>query len=293
MFKRLDNYWFGPVSARPLAAFRIGFTLSILIYFSLRLISYQEAYLASSITRLPFMDVTADPVWRHLQPVYIPALSTWAVACAAVLLAMASGGLLLGYRARACALILAVWTAFITLADWLASFSINRSAVLILGLMAVSPLCRVWSIDARRRGDRSNEFISAWSIRTLQWFLVSWYVASGVDKLRGGWLTDPDVLWTQLQGWYETPAALWALNHLPPSLLTGAQVATVGFEVLAPILLIPKRLRPFGLGLGVMIHIGVAILMSRLWPFSLYMLSFYLLFLEFGGDPAADVPLQE
>lgn len=89
---------------------------------------------------------------------------------------------------------------------------------------------------------------------------------------------DPSVLWTQLQGWYQTPAAWWVLQNVPRAWVSGGQYLALIFEVGAPLLLIPRRSRPVGIVLGVVMHVVVAILMARLWMFSLYMLAFYPLF---------------
>ena len=64
----------------------------------------------------------------------------------------------------------------------------------------------------------------------------------------------------------------------PPFAVYSAQLVVLGFELLAPLWLIPKRMRPAGLVCGAVIHVMTALLMSKLWLFSLYMLSFYSLF---------------
>src|SRR5690606_31306592 len=103
------------------------------------------------------------------------------------------------------------------------------------------------------------------------------YLGSGLCKaLRGDWLTHSDVLWTQIQGVYATDAAAWLLRVLPGGAWSLLQHAALGFELLAPLLFMSRRLRPAGIVLGVGLHLVVAVTMYQLLYFSLQMVSFYL-----------------
>jgi hypothetical protein len=59
------------------------------------------------------------------------------------------------------------------------------------------------------------------------------------------------------------------------------------FELYAPLLIVPRRLRPLGLMIGIGMHIGVAALMVKLWFFSAEMICFYVLFLPLAGSSAS------
>ncbi len=119
-------------------------------------------------------------------------------------------------------------------------------------------------------------------MRTLQRFLLLWYVLGGLVKLKGHWslFSVNDVLWSQLQGWYQNEPCWWAITHIPKSFFGAAEVATLYFELLAPLWLLPRRLRPWGMMVGVCMHVMIAVLMTKLWVFSAELLSFYVVFLS-------------
>ncbi len=274
----LARYWFGATSPLPLAAFRIAFVIALLVYFSDRLL-YAEESLVQTATLLQDIGQVDDTALQHLQPWRMAAPSRLVVGALIAAFYVVSFGLLFGVYSRTAAFLLGLWLLYATLLDWLGSFSLNRSAILICFAMSAMPIGAVGSWDARRRR-RVEQTISAWPVRTLQWFLLLWYMASGVAKIRGGWLVADDVLWTQLQGWYQTPIAVLFLRVVPLELVTVLQYGVLIFEVLAPLWLVPRRLRPFGMTIGVLMHIGLALLMGKLWMFSLYVLAFYPLFVD-------------
>ena len=244
--RRLEAYWFGPVPAWPLAAFRILFALALIAYFTDR-IYYLEEFLGDSAGRMPDLGLAADSPLRFHQPFYVGPLERPLQLAAAGVFYVLALCLLIGFRAQRAAGLLAGWVVSVTLVDWMGAFSFNRSAVLILSMMAAMPLTAVWSVDARLRAGpgpadqglpawRTGR-ISAWSVRTLQWFLLLWYVMAGMVKLRGDWslLTVNDVLWSQLQGWYQNDLCWWALNHVPKAVFGAGEHITLYFELLAPL----------------------------------------------------------
>ena len=297
---RADRYWFGPTVAWPLALFRILFGVTLLGYFTERL-SGMDEFLGASAARIPPLGVPPEsPLVAH-QPVYLPPLGPLAQLLVVVVFFVSCAALIVGYRARFAASLLAVWVMGVTFADWMGAFAENRSAPLVLLVLALAPAARVWSVDSwrsRRRADvpgadPSREvLISAWSVRTLQWFLLLWYLSSAFLKLNGGWslFGSSDVVWSQLQGWYTNDLGWWALHHLPKWFFGAGEVLTIYFEAFAPLWLIPRRVRPFGLFFGFVLHAMLALFMSNLWTLSLEMTSFYALFLPLGARTLETAP---
>jgi hypothetical protein len=293
---KLDSYWFGSVPAWPLAAFRAAFAFVLIAYFTDRMWDLGE-FIGDSPARLPDLEMAGDSVLRHTQPLYLPPLSGGILAFAVVSFYLLAIALMVGCFSRTAAGLLAFWVAYVSLVDWLGSFSINRSSVLVLLMLATMPSGQVWAVDVHIRrwwkkrnlkesdseDDHSSEeaFISAWPIRTLQWFLLIWYVLSGTAKLRGDWSlwSSNDVLWTQLQGWYQNPFCFWLLQNVPRAVVGLLQQVSLYFELLAPVWLLPRRIRPAGMLVGIGMHVAVAVLMSKLWYFSAEMIAFYILFL--------------
>jgi hypothetical protein len=293
---RFDCYWFGSIPAWPLAAFRAAFAFVLLAYFTDRM-WYLGEFIGDSPGRLPDLGMTGDSALRHTQPFFLLPLSGGMLIFVAVSFYLLAFALMVGCCSRTVAGLLAFWVAYASLIDWLGSFSINRSSVLVLLMLATMPCGKVWAVDVRIRqwwrnrkrqesgseDDHSTqeETISAWPVRTLQWFLLIWYALSGTAKLQGDWSlwSSNDVLWTQLQGWYQNPFCFWILQHVPKAVIGLFQQIALYFELLAPLWLLPRRIRPVGIVVGIGMHLAVAALMSKLWYFSAEMIAFYILFL--------------
>lgn len=286
-----DAHWFGPVPAWPLAAFRIAFAFVLLCYYTDRF-AYLDELLGDTPARLPDLGMDAASAWGYMQAFYWEPFSAAGALAAAALFVVAALALLVGYQARVAAAVLCLWMLLRILFEWHTAFSIDRSSVLVLFVLALSPCSRVLSLDTRGAAADATPWrevvVTAWGTRTLQWFLLSWYVLAGLAKLAGSWDLIPNypVLYSQAQGWYENDLAFWALHHLPLPLFTLLQQVSLYFEIYAPLLLVPRRLRPFGMLVGVGMHIGVAALMVKLWYFSAEMICFYLLFLPLARGSA-------
>src|SRR5262249_59537132 len=97
-----------------------------------------------------------------------------------------------------------------------------------------------WSVE--RRPPRMQP---AWPLRILQATIVIQYFTAGWCKAaHGDWLQNPNVLWTQAQGYYRTDFAALMLSLLPLWGWTFLQHATLAFELLVPPLFLVRRLRP-------------------------------------------------
>ncbi len=293
---RADAHWFGPVPAWPLALFRMGIAFVLLCYGADRFAHLGELF-GDSPARLPDLAMDAASRWGFLQAFYWEPLSEPAALAAAGVFGVAALALLVGYRARAAAGVLCIWMLLRILFEWHTGFSVDRSSVLVLFVLSLSPCSRVLALDARRRSADSTPWrdarVSAWATRTLQWLFLSWYVLAGLSKLAGSWDLVPnyDVLYSQVQGWYENDLAFWALQHVPKPVFTLLQQMALYFELYAPLLLVPRRLRPIGMLIGIGMHVGVAALMAKLWFFSAEMICFYALFLPLsGGSSYRDAP---
>lgn len=130
--QRLDAYWYGPVPVWPLAAFRILFAVALLGYFTDRIFHLEE-FLGASPGRLPDLGVTGDSPLRFHQPLYVEPLTRPMQVAVVSVFYLLCVSLLVGFRARLAAGLLAGWVASVTLVDWMGAFAFNRSSVLDLG----------------------------------------------------------------------------------------------------------------------------------------------------------------
>ena len=155
---------------------------------------------------------------------------------------------------------------YVSLVDPISAFTLNRLYIFTLLVLIVAP---------------AGPTIAAWPMRMLQWTLLTHYFASGLCKsIHGDWLKHQDVLWMQIQGLYMTDTAAWLVRTLPTWAFPLQQHLALGFELLAPVLLGVRRLRPLGFVLGIGLHLVVAVTMYQLIYFSLQMIAFYTLFID-------------
>ncbi|HLT36820.1 MAG TPA: HTTM domain-containing protein, partial [Enhygromyxa sp.] len=173
-------------------------------------------------------------------------------------------------------------------ADRLASFSMNKLALVAWLILLLAP----WPTDSTDEPTSSEaesaplqlrslpQLRSAWPLRILQATLLLQYFGAGVCKLRGGWLSSSEVLWLQAQDVYMTDLSAWTVRELPDGVWAGLQYGALAFELLAPILLGVRRLRPLGFAWGLVMHLGIGLMMYRVGYFSLSVVAYYVLFAD-------------
>lgn len=258
---RWDAHWYGEMPAIRLDAFRQALLYSLALYLGARFMFAAEWLTAAGF----HPSAAADRMHSPLVPL-LPAgllvpfgVLTFVAVAAAI---FSPGGPL---RRVALAVTLAA-VAYVSLVDPISAFTLNRLYVFTLVILILAPT-----------GPR----IAAWPVRMLQWTLLTHYTASALCKgLHGDWLKYNDVLWMQIQGLYMTDAAAWLVRTLPGWMFPAQQHLAFGFELLAPVLLGVRRLRPLGVVLGIGLHVVVAISMYQLVYFSLQMIAFYALFID-------------
>ncbi len=259
---RWDRFWHAELPEIRLAAFRHAILLSLLAY-----LLHRWRHAGEWLTTAGFHPSLAVDAVHGPQVPLIPA--AWLPLFGALLF----GGLalaVLGWLRRPATWLTLALLSYANLADPVAAFTLNRVYCFALLVLALAPAPRDSAIGPT---------IPAWPVRLLQLGLLVHYFSSGLCKsLYGAWLGDADVLWRQMQGIFMTDSAAWLVRSLPRWAFTAQQHLALGFELLAPLLLGVRRLRPLGLVLGVGMHVFIAVNMHLLVYFSLQMLCFYVLF---------------
>lgn len=257
-----DRFWFAEIPAIRLAAFRQAILFTLVFYLIER-----WRFAGEWLTVAGYHPSRAVDPWYTPQLPLIP--EAWLPGFGVLLF----GGVLLaifGVARRA-----ALWLAFacvveVSHADPVSAFTLNRLYMFVLLILALAPAAR-------------GGLQAAWPVRMLQVNLLVHYLAAGLCKVRYvDWVTRDDVLWMQVQGIYMTDAAAWLVRVLPPWAWVVQQHLALGFELVAPALFMVRRLRPWGMLLGVGLHLVVAVTMYQLVYFSVQMVCFYVLFLEAG-----------
>lgn len=262
---RAVAFLFGPTDAVRLAAFRLLLAHDLLLY-----VLFRWRHAEEWLTPLGYHP-TGAVTGGAQQPV--PLLAPDALPWFGVAYFGSIAALILGVRPRATIWPVLAGTLYVTLADRLAAFTINKLFVASLLILALAPPIVEHAGRLRTR--------SAWPLRALQATCIIQLFGAGVCKLRyGPWLERGDTLWHQVQVMFMTDIAAWMVRALPMWLWAILQHLALGFELLAPILLIVRPLRPLAYLLGAGMFLVIALTMYELIFFSLQMCTFFVLFVD-------------
>lgn len=269
MLARATAWALAPVPAIRLESFRWTLTLALLIY-----------TLAWSLEAREWLTPAGfhiSPAASHGLQLPIPLLRGGALPVFLILYIGSMVAILLDLRPRACSYVVFVGLLYVTTADRLAAFSMNKLALVSWLILLLAP----WPKPSNEsESDHPPELRSAWPLRILQATLLLQYVGAGICKLRGDWLDSSKVLWLQAQDVYMTDLSAWMVRELPTGVWAGLQHGALAFELLAPILLCVRRLRPLGFAWGLAMHLGIGLMMYRVGYFSLSVVAYYVLFVD-------------
>lgn len=208
------------------------------------------------------------------QPLYVPPLPLWAARAVGALMIASGLSVVVGFKTKWSALVFAATLAFVALSDRLAAYSVSKLGPTIMIAIAASSAGTRLSIDSRGKKKKKAKLArGAPALRFVQALPIVIYSASGIAKMRGDWLKDPLVLWSQMHGNYQTWLAFWLATVLPAWAWTAMQGATLVFEVLAPIWFALRRTRNIALVFGITMHVMIALLFAPVVWFSLLMIT--------------------
>ncbi len=269
------GFWFAPQKAHRIALLRIVAPLAILGLLSSRLWNFRE-FFTSAGYHVP--DLLQS---RVQQPYYIHPIGELLAHLIAILLVLSGLCVSLGLVTRPANVLFAGLLGYASLFDRVSAVSVNKLGTTVMIALCFCPSGARYSLDALlRRRPAPDEFPGA-PLRFLQVQLAVMYCASGLCKtLQGDWLKNGYVLWSQIQGHYQTAFAYFFGGHLPSWLWPPLQALVLGYELLAPLLLSLRRTRGATLCFGFLMHFFVALLFRRIVYFSVLMMSLLTLFLS-------------
>jgi hypothetical protein len=269
----LERWLETPQRAARIEFMRI-FTPLAILGFMLQRAAFPDEWLGPNGFHIP--DLGGDP----RQPLYIPALPTWAAYAVAITLVGSALCVSIGFRARKLAFVFAACAAYCALSDRLTSFSVSKMSPMLAVTIGLSPCGRMWSVDAwlarRRRGGKKAKRapdVPSGSIRFVQVLMPTIYSASGIAKARGDWLTHSHLLWTHLHDTYQTSVTVALANVVPGWGWNFFQGLTLFFEMFAPILFSWRRTRVLGLVLGAGMHTMIGLMFGPVRYFAMMMIS--------------------
>jgi hypothetical protein len=213
----------------------------------------------------------------YRQPLYLPPIPVWLAFVVAI--ATVASGLLtsLGYRTRWASGIFAGLLAYLALADRLEAFTVNKLGTAVAVALFASPAGARFSVDAWLRGKQKLDTRLAthvhWgNVRFFQVLLAFMYLASGLAKCKGDWLSNPNAIWSHLHDSYQTAFTYFLATTVPAAGFTLFQYLTLVYELGAPVWFGVRRLRPAGLAFGLAMHAAIGLMFGPVIWFSLLMM---------------------
>jgi hypothetical protein len=272
------QYWFAPSPCVDLAVVRIAAVSTqlflLFVFFDVRRTIEGMASLPQEYYEpLPTFLMLHMPLAWSTQPDTALAVAVWYVAGAAGVLA------LVGLFTNASLMVLTLASAYVHAFNYSFGDLHHPEAVMViaLGVLALSPSGRVWSLDwwlsRRYKADPAartdlleveSEF-AGWPIRLIQWFFVLMYLsavwsklsASGIDWANGFtlqyYLAQDGLRW-------DSPLGVWFAQH--HELIKLAQYGVLLFQATFALPVLFPRLRWVYVPGGVALHTGIYLTLS-------------------------------
>ena len=254
MSRAWHRFWFRPEPTSTLALVRIAFGLVVLAWTVALLPDLFAWFGADGI--LPRQPEGVSGAWGPLGP----AASDGVLVAALVVLLISSACLVAGYRTRAAAVLVFLGLlAFQRRDPWV--FDSGDGLLRVIALyLALSPAGAAFSLDrARRARDRFWELPARapWALRLMQVQLSVVYLATAWTKMRGtAWNDGTAVSYALRVGDLER----FPVPHFVTDSVAIANLMTYGtlaIEIAIGVLVWNRRARPWVLGLGVALHLGI------------------------------------
>ncbi len=263
--------FFEPQSLVRLEFIRIFIPLAILGFLSSRLI-HPSDWLSIEGFQIPNL---GHSDWR--QPFYIPPLPIMGAVGICILTPFSGLFTSLGLFTKISSGTFSFCLIYLALADRLAAFTVSKlGAVLILALF-LTPAGNTFSLDAllnlkKISFPRESIRITWGNIRFFQILIVVLYMASGIAKIHGDWLTQNHVLWSHLHDSYQTATSYWIAHFLPYSSWTFLQYLVLIFEIGAPLFFFFPQTRIVALVIGLGMHLFIALAFGPVIWFGILMI---------------------
>ena len=164
------RFWFTPADTIKLDSFRVLLGLSLCIYFA-DWWQYKEEWLTDEGFHVSAQNLPYHSFWVPLLPAeFLPLFGFifWGSLAAFIL----------GWQLRFAKWIVFFTVSYVTFADQVSAFTLNKMAMASLAVLAVSSHGDHWSWDIKK----AAPIQSVWPMRILQVTLIIHYFSAGWDK---------------------------------------------------------------------------------------------------------------
>jgi uncharacterized membrane protein YphA (DoxX/SURF4 family) len=262
--KRMQRVVSLRADARQLAAARIvvGVNAAFASFEAWRVL---QRLLAPMIVRIPLFAAVPVP-----PPAALPALiGIWLVSALAFTL---------GWKTRLAGVALTLATAWALILDQQTYSNHLYLLVLMVFLLTLADSGAAWSLDARRKGARSD--VEGWPVVLLQLQITIVYCFSALAKITPPYLAGEVLMRTlKREGWLAMPQS-WR----SPGVLSALAVSSIVLELFIAFGLWSRRLRFLAIGAGIGFHLLLLAVVDSsrlsLGIFALSMFAGYLLFID-------------
>jgi len=193
--KAWNRFLFGPISARPLGAFRIVFGLIMLGYLALMTVEFDYWYTGAGLLQGTEAREAAGPLrFSPLQYVDDPTIAHFVLAATAAV----AVGFTLGWRTRLMSILLYLGMLSLYHRNVTSNGGPDAVPAILTFYMMLCPCGAAYSLDARRaarkRGTLAEPLIVPWAVRLLQMQICLIYFQSCMLKSQGSlWLNGTTV----------------------------------------------------------------------------------------------------
>jgi hypothetical protein len=273
-----NTFWFCPISARPLGAFRIVFGLTVLANLAVAAADLDHWYTGVGLLQGTEAREVAGPLRPSvLHWVQDPgSVRLWFAATA-----WAAVGLTVGWHTRIMAVLFYLGMLSIHHRNIVTNSGADALLMILTFYVMLSPCGTAYSLDSRRaawkRGTLAEPLIVPWAQRLIQVQIGLIYFNTAVFKSRGSsWLDgtalhyvlyNKEIGWLRLEFLTQYPLAVNVLTH-----------AALVIEFALAFLLWFRATRPWVIVAGLSLHAGIH-LMVNIPIFGELMVACYLLFL--------------
>lgn len=274
-----NRFWFGPISARPLGAFRV--VLGVLILANLALLSFELDYwfvdtgLLRPAEARDVSGVLRPSILHHIHGA--TGVRAYFVATTAVAVLFT-----LGWRTRVMGVILYLLMLSIQQRNVVSNCGVDTLILVMLFYAMLSPCGAAYSLDARRRQRRqgiwAEPLVIPWAQRLIQLQLSLIYLNTAILKCNGSsWLGGTALHYVINNTEVSRPHLRWLSDY--PLAINGMTYLALAAEFAIPFLLWFKPTRKWTALMGLGLH-AVVLLTVNVPLFGEVMCACYLAFLD-------------
>jgi hypothetical protein len=255
--KDWNRFFFGPISARPLGAFRIVFGVLLLIYLAIMSVEFDHWYTGAGLLQGTEAREAAGPLrFSPLQYVTDPTVAHFVYGFTVVV----AVGFTLGWHTRIMSILL--YCCMLSLYHRNVSSNGGPDAVpmILTFYMMFCPSGAAYSLDAlkaaRKRGSAAEPLIVPWAVRLLQMQLCLIYFQATIIKLQGQlWLNGTTVHYILFLREYRDHNMEWLAQY--PLLINMMTHGAILIQFTLAFWLWFKPTRRWAILGGVMLHMGI------------------------------------